>query len=119
MCGRFESKPSTEGLVDQLKQLSLDLVVEEEGNNKKVNIAPTEKINGIRKRDEIYLLSKFNWGIKFSSDSPLIFNSRMETILEKKFWMNTFDKNRCLVPMSAFYEWTKEGSKKKTLPDIP
>jgi putative SOS response-associated peptidase YedK len=36
----------------------------------------------------------------------------METIHEKKFWMNTFDKNRCLVPMSAFYEWTKEGSKK-------
>jgi len=112
MCGRFESKPSSEGLVDQLKQLSLDLVVEEENSSKTVNIAPTEKIHGIRKKDDIYLLSKYNWGIKFSPDSPLIFNSRMETILEKKFWMDTFDKNRCLVPMSAFYEWTKEGTKK-------
>jgi putative SOS response-associated peptidase YedK len=112
MCGRFESEPSSEGLVEQLKQLTLDLVVENDESTKTVNIAPTEKIHGLRKRDEIYLLSKYNWGIKFSPDSPLIFNSRMETILEKKFWMETFDRNRCLVPMSAFYEWTKEGGKK-------
>jgi len=112
MCGRFESQPSTEGLIDQLKQLSLDLVVEDDEKNKTVNIAPTERINGIRKRDEILLLSKYNWGIKFSPKSPLIFNSRMETIQGKKFWMDTFNRNRCLIPMSAFYEWTKEGSRK-------
>jgi putative SOS response-associated peptidase YedK len=33
----------------------------------------------------------------------------METIIEKKFWRNTFKSNRCLIPMSAFYEWKKEG----------
>ncbi|MDR3667075.1 MAG: SOS response-associated peptidase family protein, partial [Ignavibacteriaceae bacterium] len=31
---------------------------------------------------------------------------------EKKFWKNTFDRNRCLIPMSAFYEWKKENGKK-------
>jgi putative SOS response-associated peptidase YedK len=36
----------------------------------------------------------------------------METIIEKKFWRDTFNRNRCLVPMSAFYEWKKEGGKK-------
>ena len=36
----------------------------------------------------------------------------METIMEKKFWQNTFNRNRCLIPMSAFYEWKKEGGKK-------
>jgi len=112
MCGRFESSPSAEGLIDELKQLKLDLIVEDDEKNKTVNIAPTDKIQGIRKRDEDYLLSKYNWGIKFSPGSPLIFNSRMETIAGKKFWMDTFNRNRCLIPMSAFYEWTKEGSRK-------
>ena len=112
MCGRFESSPSAEGLVDQLRQLNLDLVIEDESLTKSVNIAPTEKIHGIKKNADILILSRFNWGIKFSPDSPLIFNSRMETILEKKFWMDIFNSNRCLVPMSAFYEWKKEGNQK-------
>jgi putative SOS response-associated peptidase YedK len=112
MCGRFETKPNTEGLVDQLRQLNIDLVVEKEDALKTVNIAPTEKINGIRKQEDKFVLSSYDWGIKFSKSSPLIFNSRIETITEKKFWQDTFNRNRCLIPMSAFYEWKKEGSKK-------
>jgi putative SOS response-associated peptidase YedK len=112
MCGRFESKPGVEDLVDQLKQLKIDLIVEKDEAEKTVNIAPTEIITGIRKQQKKYLLSSFQWGIKFSQSSPLIFNSRMETIIEKKFWMDSFNRNRCLIPMTAFYEWKKEGGKK-------
>jgi putative SOS response-associated peptidase YedK len=35
----------------------------------------------------------------------LIFNSRIETITEKPYWRNLFEKNRCLIPATAFYEW--------------
>src|ERR1017187_13320 len=102
MCGRFETKPNTEGLVEQLEQLNIDLIIEKDEPVKTLNIAPTEKITGIRKQQKKYLLSSFKWGIKFSQSSPLIFNSRMETIIEKKFWMDSFNRNRCLVPMTAF-----------------
>lgn len=112
MCGRFEIKPNAEGLIKQLEQLKIDLIVEKDEELKSVNIAPTEKITGIRKQQKRYLLSSFQWGIKFSQSSPLIFNSRMETIIEKKFWRDSFNRNRCLIPMSAFYEWKKEGGKK-------
>ena len=112
MCGRFESKPNSEGLLKQLEQLNIDLIVEKDNELKTVNIAPTEKITGIRKLEVKYLLSSYEWGIKFSNTSPLIFNSRIETIKEKQFWLDSFDMNRCLIPMSAFYEWRKEGSKK-------
>ena len=112
MCGRFEIKPNAEGLIKQLEQLKIDLIVEKDEELKSVNIAPTEKITGIRKQQKRYLLSSFQWGIKFSQSSPLILNSRMETIIEKKFWRDSFNRNRCLIPMSAFYEWKKEGGKK-------
>ena len=69
------------------------------------------------------ILKKVNWGIKFKEDSLLIFNSRIETIKEKKYWTTLFDKNRCIVPMTGFYEWKKEGTRKVPykifLPDKP
>jgi putative SOS response-associated peptidase YedK len=66
MCGRFETKPNADGLLKQLEQLHIDLIVEKDEAVKTVNIAPTEKITGIRKQQKKYLLSSFQWGIKFS-----------------------------------------------------
>ena len=71
MCGRFESKPNAEGLLKQLEQLNIDLIVENDNGLKTVNIAPNERITGIRKQEDKYLLSLFDWGIKFSQSSPL------------------------------------------------
>jgi putative SOS response-associated peptidase YedK len=112
MCGRFESVANAEGLVKQLEQLNIELIFEKDDSIKTINIAPTEKITGIRKQKDKYLLSSYNWGIKFSQASPLIFNSRIETIITKKFWKDSFNRNRCLIPVSAFYEWKKEDGRK-------
>ncbi|MHB9013900.1 MAG: SOS response-associated peptidase [Ignavibacteriaceae bacterium] len=115
MCGRFETKPSIQSLVNIFKNHNVNLNHELDLDRallKSVNIAPTNKILSVFYLDENYKLSQTNWGIKFSAGSPLIFNSRIETITEKKFWLSLFDKNRLLVPMSAFYEWKKEGTKK-------
>lgn len=113
MCGRFETKPSVQTLVRKLKEYEIDLQLElDDDKNKSINIAPTERIFSLSYSGSGYKLSLTNWGIKFNSDSPLIFNSRIETIREKKYWQSLFDKNRLLVPMSAFYEWKKEGTRK-------
>jgi putative SOS response-associated peptidase YedK len=60
-------------------------------------------------------LTKMKWGIRFSPEkkSPLIFNSRDDTIAAKPFWKNTFNKNRILIPMFGFFEWQDIGQKKK------
>ncbi|MHB9013454.1 MAG: SOS response-associated peptidase [Ignavibacteriaceae bacterium] len=113
MCGRFETKPSIQSLVRALNKQNIDLALDHElAPTNSTNIAPTNKILSITHNDNSYKLSQTNWGIKFSPGSPLIFNSRIETITERKFWLSLFDKNRLIVPMSAFYEWKKEGTKK-------
>ena len=113
MCGRFETKPSVQTLVKVLEKHGIVLRLDLQSEDKKsVNIAPTNKIFSISHSANNYKLSLTNWGIKFSEKSPLIFNSRIETIKEKKFWTMLFYKNRLLVPMSAFYEWKKEGARK-------
>ena len=111
MCGRFETKPSLQSIIIALKKHKIEVNIDKE-LYKSSNIAPTDKILSLIYKEKNYNISLTNWGIKFSTDSPLIFNSRIETIKEKKYWTNLFDKNRSLVPMSAFYEWKKEGVKK-------
>ncbi len=108
MCGRFENNSS---LADFFNQLNLEFEIAQEEFPKE-NIAPTQKILALIFEDGKIKPKKMNWGIKFKDDSPLIFNSRIETIKEKSFWKNLFDKNRCIVPMTGFYEWTKENNKK-------
>lgn len=60
-------------------------------------------------------LTKMKWGIRFNPEmkSPLIFNSRDDTIKDKPFWWEIFDKNRILIPMFGFFEWQDVGRKKK------
>ena len=40
-------------------------------------------------------------------------NARSETIMRSSTWREPFKKRRCLVPVSAFYEWPKEGKPPK------
>ncbi len=120
MCGRFENTFSLQDLILMLD--SLDLVIESD-KGKPENIAPTEKINSIIPEENRFRLLSSKWGIQFSPESPLIFNTRIETIKEKGFWKGLYDKNRCLVPMTGFYEWKKSGTKKTPfriyLPETP
>lgn len=113
MCGRFENKIREDWMMEKLAEFDFKIFLKNIGEErKKENIAPTNSIFALIKEDENFLGENNIWGIKFSDESPLIFNSRIETISEKHFWKMLFDRNRCIVPMSAFYEWKKEKSKK-------
>ena len=40
-------------------------------------------------------------------------NAKLETAQESRFWQDSLEKRRCLIPASGFYEWqtTSEGKK--------
>ncbi|MCU7495358.1 MAG: SOS response-associated peptidase [Ignavibacteria bacterium] len=108
MCGRFENNIDTGDLFEALQAKGAPLKAE----LSRQNIAPTQKIMTLIGKGEGVELIPMNWGIKFTGDSHLIFNSRIETIKEKPYWQRLFSENKCLVPMTAFYEWKKEGTRK-------
>lgn len=113
MCGRFENKTIEKSLLELFIQNGLTAEFAESNNTfNNDDIRPTEKILCVILKDSVYKISKVTWGIKFGEDSPLIFNSRIETIKEKKYWTSLFSKNKCIVPMTGFYEWKTEGKKK-------
>jgi putative SOS response-associated peptidase YedK len=118
MCSRFENKETGISIFEKLKKDFMgNFIYEVTEDTKKTNISPTNIIISVLKnKDSEYSVKNIFWGIQFdkNSKSPIIFNSRIETISEKKYWKQLFSKNRCLIPATAFYEW-KEIEKTKIL----
>jgi|WetSurMetagenome_2_1015567.scaffolds.fasta_scaffold192562_2 putative SOS response-associated peptidase YedK len=115
MCSRFENKETGFSILEKLeKDILGNYILEDDNELKKENIAPTNLVMSIINDKDTYKIKNFFWGIQFDKvkKSPLIFNSRIETIKEKKYWTQLFYKNRCLLPATAFYEW-KEINKTK------
>lgn len=113
MCGRFENIAKKEELPGLFGLDEGSLVKGSKSNSQRqFNIAPAGEISVILSDGEKYKMQEMIWGIKFRQDSPLIFNSRIETIKEKPYWTNLFTTNKCVVPMTAFYEWKTEGKSK-------
>ncbi len=54
-----------------------------------------------------------NWGyfpdwLKQQSNPRPLFNTRYESLLEKKTFTSAFKNSRCLIPISGWYEWKEE-----------
>ena len=86
------------------------------------NVAPTTHQPIVRQSretgDRELVLAR--WGLVpfFTKDLKDIkglstINARSETITTAPTWREPFKKRRCLVPVSSFYEWPKEGKPPK------
>jgi putative SOS response-associated peptidase YedK len=121
MCGRFVGYRS-------LRELEIyfpiDKVACEATSN--FNVAPSQEILAIVKREGENWLDKFHWGLvpfwaKDISIGNRMINARAESVAEKPSFRNAFKKRRCLIPADGFYEWKGEKGQKQpmfiTLPD--
>ena len=84
MCSIINNQISPEFLKELLYRHEIDA----ENDELKNSNTPTDKVPGIILQNGKLVLSYMNWGIQFSEDSPLIYNSRLETIKSKNFWWN-------------------------------
>lgn len=85
------------------------------------NIAPTTDVVVIRGASDRRSASTMRWGLVPSwwhDDKPPAhaFNARSEGIASKPMWRRIHQSQRCIVPVSGFYEWKNEhGSKRPFL----
>jgi putative SOS response-associated peptidase YedK len=86
------------------------------GTRSRFNIAPVNEMPVIvhTQQDELAVM---RWGLvphwtqDLHAASPLI-NARAETLTEKPSFKPLLKNHRCLVPVSGFFEWKKEGTRK-------
>lgn len=124
MCGRFVGTYRVADLLEELGEavedagLTLRLPDIEEYLVRNFNVAPTTAVPVLIHRDGAIELEIMQWGLvpSWSKDPRVgakMINARAETLTEKVSFKNLVRSNRCIIPMSGFYEWHREGERPK------
>ena len=112
MCGRFNVTS------DPLSKLLMDLVGHPHPGPDNFNLAPTETVQVLRiGPDGDPQLLPMRWWLtpfwaKEVSTKYSMFNAKSETAAQSAAFKEPFLKRRCVVPISGFYEWCREGGHK-------
>lgn len=102
MCGRFLLATRPDIVVERFDaRIPFDF-------GPRYNIAPGQ-ISAILKQDEITQFDQAKWGLKLRTTKPVppAINIRVESIRDKKGWINSLKTRRCIIPATGFYEWRK------------
>lgn len=118
MCGRAYSTITEEELEmryswERLKRDPLGL-------KSNYNLSPTQMAPIVFERDGKIAIEMMRWGlvplwakdVKSAAKYSLI-NARGEEITEKRSYAAAFKQRRCIVPLSGFFEWKRDGEQKR------
>ncbi len=114
MCGRFSLKASADDLAEFLGLDDFPTL------EPRFNMAPSQYLLGLRvsaqdKNREICLL---RWGLipSWARDEKIgmrTINARSETAAQKPSFRGAMKRRRCVIPADGFYEWQRQGQRKK------
>jgi len=112
MCGRINVS------ADPLAEIYLKLLDQQFSGEDRYNVAPTEQVPVIRHsrdgglvvRDKRWWLTPY-WSKEVSTRYSM-FNAKSETLESSRAYREPFRRRRCVVPVSGFFEWVKEGERK-------
>ncbi|MBI3593691.1 MAG: SOS response-associated peptidase [Nitrospirae bacterium] len=117
MCGRTYKTYTQEELAYRYLNLKPVAFPEIKPN---YNMAPTQETWVLREINGEREFASMRWGlVPFSAkdiqsaDRYSLINAKSEEISEKRSFKTAYQKRRCIIPMSGFFEWKKEGAEGK------
>jgi putative SOS response-associated peptidase YedK len=117
VCGRFTTKMTWAELV-AFYRLTMD--APPHNVPPRYNVCPTDPVDVVREIDGKRELAPMRWGLvprwwskPLKELRAATFNARAETVETKPLFRDAFKRNRCLIPMSGYYEWQNTTSGKQ------
>ena len=114
MCGRFNFLTHKTAVEERYGVSDIDFEIVP-----RYNIAPSQKIAAVIQDPNLRLV-EMRWGYipvwaKEEKIGYKMINSRAEKIAKSRVFKSSFQKKRCLIPATGFYEWQKVGKVKKPM----
>lgn len=111
MCGRYALNATATELIEHFRLLSCP------DFSPRFNIAPSSQIPIIRWKPDTGRVGQLvRWGLipKGTRESiPMLNNARAESVHAKPSFKNSYQRHRCLIPDTGFYEWQTVAGKKQ------
>lgn len=108
MCGRYAFSRIDKALLERLEADGPDEALEA-----RWNVAPGQEAPVLRQSPLGRRMDRMVWGFSRWDGSGLLINARAETAASLPAFRQAFagqgEAGRCLVPVSGWYEWKKEG----------
>lgn len=113
MCGRMAITLPHEAVVEMFGAAPANDLPE----TPNYNVCPTVNVPVVTSDDGVRRLRPMRWGFiphwyKKPNGGPLLINARAETIAEKPAFRAACRERRCLLPVTGFYEWYRDGDTK-------
>jgi putative SOS response-associated peptidase YedK len=113
MCGRMALTLPHEAMVQMFDAVPANDLPEVPN----YNVCPTVQIPVVTAQDGMRQLRSMRWGFipswyKKPNGGPLLINARAETIAKKPAFRAACRERRCLLPITGFYEWERDGDAK-------
>lgn len=114
MCGRFGLFVTPEVLEEYF---GLDELVA--APEPRYNLTPGQAVAAVREHDGRRRLDVLQWGLVpfWAKDATIgrrLINARLDSIAAKPAFREAWQRRRCLVPASGFYEWSeRRGGRKR------
>ena len=112
MCGRFISIEKKEKIIKLFHNSEVINYTD-----KSYNISPSNKINIIYADKNNLLINTFSWSYSFFSKqnniTQFVINARIETIINKYLFKESFIKRKCLIIANGYYEWKNVNNQKQ------
>jgi putative SOS response-associated peptidase YedK len=115
VCGRFGLFVTPEILEEYFSVT--DLVADV--TNPRYNVTPGRAVAAVREHDGRRRLDALQWGLvpfwaKDASIGRKLVNARLDSVETKPAFREAWQRRRCLIPASGFYEWSEpQGGRKR------
>ena len=112
MCGRYAITTAPEAIRALFRYL------DQPNFPPRYNVAPTQPVPIVRVVEGKREFALVRWGlippwVKDPRAFSLLINARGESVNEKPAFKNAMKRRRCLFPADGFYEWKREGDRKR------
>ncbi len=115
MCGRFGLFVTPEVLEEYFSLPDLAAYAPQ----RRYNLTPGQAVAAVREHDGERRLQALQWGLipfwaKDAGIGRKLINARLDSIASKPAFREAWQRRRCVIPASGFYEWSsRQGGRKR------
>lgn len=106
MCGRFSLDRLPENIVEALIDAEIAFTPREQ-------VYPSDEVQVVFRSENGNELAQMKWGWERSFSKRPLINARARETWDKPTWRNAINNSRCIIPISAYFEWNENQAKGK------